>query len=550
MRLKNVNNMKRVKYIDFENTQLISQAIRRVLCNHTRRRKLWSILADGDRTVRENIELQAKIWTEATGKTTTYAQTERQLYKRIGSNLEREQLRRILAHDADKTTEQNISDFITWVKERIKNRDWIPDGYREFYINDGIRRKRRKIAATTVISQIFHWILIMAISPTIMHGMVTHTCASIPKRGSHYGKRFVKKWLQDEQNTKYCAKIDISKFYQSISQEAAKVEFRRYIADSTALWLIDTIIESYPDGLPIGTYTSQWFANWILQRMDHYIKENLHVKYAMRYMDDVVMFGRNKKELHRILDAISDYLEPFGLHIKGNWQVFRVDHIVTEYGIVLEKRKRTDNLQDLIDCISRDLKKNKVPFKIVYRQKHKDTKARKKTHKGQDQYKQIFIQIPPAYAGQDAATLTHVKDVCSMAERHPGIKYAMCGEMKKKSGRDVDFMGFRFYRDHISIRRRNSLRIRRLFAKASKMEKIDPHTAAGCLSYLGWTMHTDSHTFTVKYIDNVMPIHDLKEVIRNEAENSGKARRRARRAERNHRPCRGCGGYQDQAGAG
>lgn len=257
LRLKNEDNMKRVKYIDFNNLQLIDSATRRVLCNHTKRRRLWDKLADGDRTVKENIELHAKAWSEATGKPVTYEQAKKQLYKRIGSKKEREQLQEILAHDETKTTQQNIERFVIWVRDRIINRDWVPDAYREFYINDGIRRKRRKIAATTVVSQVFHWVLIMAITPVIMRGMVAHTCASIPGRGAHYGKRFIERWLQDEPNTKYCAKIDISKFYQSINQTAAKREFRRYIADETALWLIDTIIGSYPEGLPIGTYTSQ-----------------------------------------------------------------------------------------------------------------------------------------------------------------------------------------------------------------------------------------------------------------------------------------------------
>lgn len=524
LRLKNEDNMKRVKYINFDDLQLIDSATRRVLCNHTKRRRLWDKLADGDRTVKENIELHAKAWSEATGKPVTYEQAKKQLYKRIGSKKEREQLQEILAHDETKTTQQNIERFVIWVRDRIINRDWVPDAYREFYINDGIRRKRRKIAATTVVSQVFHWVLIMAITPVIMRGMIAHTCASIPGRGAHYGKRFIERWLQDEPNTKYCAKIDISKFYQSINQTAAKREFRRYIADETALWLIDTIIGSYPEGLPIGTYTSQWFANWILQRLDHFIKEQLRVKYAMRYMDDYVLFERNKKELHKVLEAIDVYLKPFGLRLKDNWQVFRVDHIVTEYGIIIDKCKRTDDLTVTVELITNDLRRLKVPYKVVYRRKYKDTKARKKTHKGQEQYKQIFIQIPPAYIGQDAPALPHIATICEQVRQLcPHMRRMEYGTIKRHAGRDVDFMGFRFYRDHTSIRRNNSLRIRRLYAKAAKMENVDPHTAAGCLSYLGWTKNTDSYNFTVKYIDNVIPIHDLKEVIRHEAENSRKA---------------------------
>ena len=286
--------MKRVKYINLTDPKIIDQSARQVLANHKKRRKLWYRLSEENRTVRENIQLHADRWSAEKGKRVTYEQARAQLFSAIKNREEREQLQEIIAHDENKTTEQNIAQYVKWVALRIKNRDWKPDKYREFYINDGIRKKRRKIAATSIVSQTFHWVLIKSISPVIMRGMVPHTCASIPGRGAHYGKRFIVRWMQDEQNTKYCEKIDISKFYQSIDQKAAKKEFRRYIADETALWLIDTIIESYPVGLPIGTYTSQWFANWILQRLDHYIKEVLHVKYSMRYMDDITMFGRSK----------------------------------------------------------------------------------------------------------------------------------------------------------------------------------------------------------------------------------------------------------------
>ena len=515
--------MKRVKHINLTDLKIIDEATRQVLANHKKRRRLWFRLSEGNKTVRQNIEDHAAKWSMATGKHITYEQAKLQLFKVISQTQEREQLWEIIAHDENKTTEQNIAQYNKWVRLRIENKDWQPDGYREFWINDGIRQKRRKIAATTIVSQTFHWVLIKAISPVIMRGMVPHTCASIPGRGAHYGKRFIIRWLQDEPNTKYCAKIDISKFYQSINQTAAKKEFRRYIADERALWLIDTIIESYPVGLPIGTYTSQWFANWILQRLDHYIKEVLHVKYAMRYMDDIVMFGRNEKELHKVLDAISAYLEPFGLHLKGNWQVFRVDHVIEEHGVFISKTKRTDDLTKAVNGISIDLRRARVPHKIIYRNKYKDTKNRKKTHAGQEWYREIYIQIPPEYLAEDSKAQPLIEAICKKLRTLPQVRRAEYGSRKRRAGHDVDFMGFRFYRDHVTIRRKNCLRIRKSYAKAAKTPEPDLHTAQSCLSRLGQVKHTDSHNFQVKYIDSVKPVRELKEVVRNETKNSRKA---------------------------
>ena len=74
-----------------------------------------------------------------------------------------------------------------------------------------------------------------------------------------------------------------------------------------------------------GNYTSQWFANYYLQDLDHYIKEDLKVLYYLRYMDDMVLFHRNKKELHKIKEKIEGYLKIEELTIKKNWQLFKVD---------------------------------------------------------------------------------------------------------------------------------------------------------------------------------------------------------------------------------
>lgn len=513
--------MKRTDNIPLNDIQLIERAIIRVLKNHTRRRRLWRKLSESGESVRKSIEKHAEVWSLETGETITYEQAKEQLFGAIRGKEERKQLEEIIASDENKATYQNIRQYALWVKERIEKHDWEPDGYREFYINDGIRQKRRLISATSIRSQIFHWILILGIEPVVMRGMVAHTCASIPGRGAHYGRKFMVRWTQnpkDRESVKYCAKIDIKKFYQNIDQAAVKREFRRVIKDKTALWLIDTIVGSYPQGLPIGTYTSQWFANFILQRLDHYIKEQLRIKYCMRYMDDIVMFGRNKKQLHKALELISEFLKPYGLKIKENWQVFRFDYVVEETGIKITKQKRTDDIIAAMVEVQSILDKGKVKYKVIYRNKHKDTKTRKKTHKSTDQYKEIFIRIKPEEMKR--------KDVfvqMAVYRLNPVCKEVIAGTMQHRCGRDVDFMGFRFYSDHVTIRRKNQLRIRRLYAKAARMEPISAHVAAGCLSYIGQTKHTDSYSFKQKYMDKVINVKKLKEVVRYAAENKGKA---------------------------
>lgn len=52
-------------------------------------------------------------------------------------------------------------------------------------------------------------------------------------------------------------------------------------------------------------------------------------------MDDMVVFGRNKKELHRMQQSIALFLrDRFNLEMKGNWQVFRFEYVERKTGKV------------------------------------------------------------------------------------------------------------------------------------------------------------------------------------------------------------------------
>lgn len=91
------------------------------------------------------------------------------------------------------------------------------------------------------------------------------------------------------------------------------------------LWLLDEIIDS-ADGVPIGNYLSQYFANLYLAYFDHWIKEEKGVKYYYRYADDIVILGSDKEKLQSLLHEMRAYLrDRLKLKIKRNYQVFPVD---------------------------------------------------------------------------------------------------------------------------------------------------------------------------------------------------------------------------------
>lgn len=130
-------------------------------------------------------------------------------------------------------------------------------------------------------------------------------------------------------------------------------------------------------------------------------------------MDDMVIFGSNKKKLHKTRKEIEAYLETEGLRLKDNWQVFRFDY---------------------------------------------------------------------------------VKD-------------------GKRKGRDLDFMGFRFFRDRTILRKSIMLKATRKARKIGKKEKPTIYDIRQMLSYLGWIDATDTYGMYLKHIKPYVNFQYMKRRI-------------------------------------
>lgn len=172
--------------------------------------------------------------------------------------------------------------------------------------------------------RITHHAIMNILEPIFVRCFTNDTYSCIKGKGIHAAANGVKQALKDVANTTYCLKLDIKKFYPNIDHQILKQLLRRKIKDEDLLWLLDEIIDS-ADGVPIGNYLSQYFANFYLTYFDHWIKEQKQVKYYFRYADDLVILSPSKNELHQLLDEIKYYLSSkLKLTVKSNYQVFPV----------------------------------------------------------------------------------------------------------------------------------------------------------------------------------------------------------------------------------
>lgn len=108
----------------------------------------------------------------------------------------------------------------------------------------------------------------------------------------------------------YVIKADIKKYFYSINKEILYQILKRNIKDNKLLRLTKILIYDNNDdtSIPIGNYTSQYFANIYLNELDQYIKNILRIKYYLRYMDDFCILLKSKDECKRVLYEIKNFL--------------------------------------------------------------------------------------------------------------------------------------------------------------------------------------------------------------------------------------------------
>lgn len=135
-------------------------------------------------------------------------------------------------------------------------------------------------------------------------------------------------WIKtDRAGTKYGAELDIHHNFPETDHDFAMYGYRQLIKDKYWLRLADAVVQSFANGLPIGYVTSHWFQNLAMTAFDRYVRSLDGVRHYYRYVDNIHMYGPNKRKLHRALQAAMDWLCAAGYTINNSWQVYRTDYI-------------------------------------------------------------------------------------------------------------------------------------------------------------------------------------------------------------------------------
>lgn len=251
----------------------------------------------------------------------------------------------------------NPQKYAQKIKQMLLSGSYHPCEYIKASYYDTKRKKTRDIDKPKFYpDQIIHWAIILQIEWIVRKSSYFYSCGNMKKRGPLFCKRYIQQNIRHKfKATKYYLQLDIKKFYPSISPKLIITQLKRKIKDKKVIYLLKKIL-CKEDRLPIGILLSMTLSNLFLEPLDNFIKQKLKISYYTRYVDDILLFSSNKRQLHKARKQIASFIKGLGLNLKGNWQVNRTDNGLTYIGYRFFRHKTILIKQTMLD-ISRKVKR-------------------------------------------------------------------------------------------------------------------------------------------------------------------------------------------------
>jgi hypothetical protein len=223
------------------------------------------------------------------------------------------------------------------LKEELKTRAYSPLPSTCFVTESP---KPREIFAAQFRDRIVHHLLVSHLEPIWERRFIYDSYACRKDKGNHAAvkrlQEFMRKVSNNRSRSAFFMHLDVRSFFVSIDKQILYDILCRREERPEILWLMGVVIFNNPaekpvkkgqmslfeqiprhkslfhtegrTGLPIGNYTSQFFANVYLNELDQFVKHTLKCRYYLRYVDDLVLLGNDFGELQDCEIRIGEFL--------------------------------------------------------------------------------------------------------------------------------------------------------------------------------------------------------------------------------------------------
>jgi RNA-directed DNA polymerase len=228
--------------------------------------------------------------------------------------------------------EKQLETNLLNMSKQLKSRTYIPWPFSCFAVTDP---KLREVWAADFRDRILHHLLISRIEPRWEKIFISDSYACRTSKGAHRAIAMIKKVISNNPNV-YFLHVDVKGFFTNIDRNILFSILTKRMKNPDLLYLTRLIVFHDPRtnyiikgdakilrhvpkhkslfgapnhvGLPIGNYTSQFFANVYLNELDQYAKRAMKCHYYFRYMDDIVVLHDNREFLLKAINKFDSFL--------------------------------------------------------------------------------------------------------------------------------------------------------------------------------------------------------------------------------------------------
>lgn len=197
--------------------------------------------------------------------------------------------------------------------------------YSEFKV---FEPKERDIISTRIRDRVFQRSLCdNYLYESVTRSFIHDNAACQIGKGTLYARKRLERHLQKyyrQFGTKgWVLKCDLKNYFGSTPHKVAKESINKRVNDDWVVGEVNRIIDSFNQGedptigMGLGSQVTQLIQLSVLDPIDHRIKERLHIKYYIRYMDDFILIHHDKAHLEKCRRQIEEWLSEMGLRLNG-----------------------------------------------------------------------------------------------------------------------------------------------------------------------------------------------------------------------------------------
>lgn len=235
------------------------------------------------------------------------------------------------------------------IRQEIIEQKYIVKPIRYKVKKDTCTGKLRDIGIQDIKQQIYDYIAVYGLRELFNKKLGYYQCGVVKRKGNEFGAGAIYRWLKNK-NIRWAWQADIRHYYENINKKNLKEMLQHDVKNERLLHLTFYLIDTFKNGLSIGSYLSQFLANYYLSKAYIFAsqqyktrnkkngaeKRETLVKHVLFQMDDIVFFGSRKKNVEMIVKRFNKYInKELRLEIK---EMAHFIDLQTEYVDILGRK--------------------------------------------------------------------------------------------------------------------------------------------------------------------------------------------------------------------